>query len=305
MNRARVTLVASVVSFAVLGVGLPASATPDTADRTARAIERVAPGVAVQGVSKGIDGSLTARGRVTVVSPATGKGQVQIGSLSLGLPAVATDAAAVAADGTVVYGGNGADLAVQALSDGARVQAVIGGKSAPTSYTYRLSDGIVPVAQADGSVKLTHQVADGIVVDVATVAAPWARDAHGKAVPTRYTIRGNSLVQVVDHRASGIAYPVVADPRVTVGWGVYIHYTNREARANSTGWRGTINDKAKYTAILCGYIGLNVAAGACAVLTYDVISSVMSTMKRAGATGHGFYYHCWFSGMPLGWGYEH
>ncbi|MDQ8702622.1 DUF2599 domain-containing protein [Streptomyces sp. LHD-70] len=43
--------------------------------------------------------------------------------------------------------------------------------------------------------------------------APWAKTAQGRAVPTRYEVEGNTLVQEVDHRAlPESAYPVVADP---------------------------------------------------------------------------------------------
>ena len=37
-------------------------------------------------------------------------------------------------------------------------------------------------------------------------------DADGKKVPTHYELRGDVLVQVVDHRSSDVAYPVTADP---------------------------------------------------------------------------------------------
>ena len=99
-------------------------------------------------------------------------------------------------------------------------------------------------------------------------------------------------------------YPVVADPRVTFGWGVYIHYRSAEARAATRGWRGTIADKAKYTAIICAAIPAVIAAAGCAMYVYDSISSIVATMRNAGATGRGFVIHFWYSGMPLGWGYE-
>ncbi len=43
-------------------------------------------------------------------------------------------------------------------------------------------------------------------------SSPWAKDANGNNVATHYEIRSENLVQVVDHRGSDVAYPVVADP---------------------------------------------------------------------------------------------
>lgn len=41
----------------------------------------------------------------------------------------------------------------------------------------------------------------------------WAKDAAGVSVPAHYTVEGNTLTQVVQHRgASDVSYPVVADP---------------------------------------------------------------------------------------------
>ncbi|QEW00615.1 DUF2599 domain-containing protein [Microbacterium caowuchunii] len=44
-------------------------------------------------------------------------------------------------------------------------------------------------------------------------AAPWARDAEGKDIPTWFTLEGNQLTQHVDLDAvADIVYPVIADP---------------------------------------------------------------------------------------------
>lgn len=42
--------------------------------------------------------------------------------------------------------------------------------------------------------------------------APWARDADGKDVPTRYDVEGTTLVQYVYHREADVKYGVTADP---------------------------------------------------------------------------------------------
>ncbi len=75
---------------------------------------------------------------------------------------------------------------------------------------------------ADGGFEVQ---ADGRRIGV--VAAPWAVDARGRSLPTHYTLRPDGgLTQVVDTR--GAAFPVVADPKYSVGYHVvpvwYIEY---------------------------------------------------------------------------------
>jgi len=52
--------------------------------------------------------------------------------------------------------------------------------------------------------------ADG--APIAQLATPWARDANGRDVPTRFEIDGTTVVQVVEHRGAGFAYGITADP---------------------------------------------------------------------------------------------
>jgi hypothetical protein len=70
---------------------------------------------------------------------------------------------------------------------------------------------VVPSLNADGSVELLATV-DGTVVVVGYIAVPWATDASRAAVPTRFVVNGNDLIQVVSHTGAGVTYPVVADP---------------------------------------------------------------------------------------------
>ena len=61
-------------------------------------------------------------------------------------------------------------------------------------------DGTVTVFDADGN-------------PVSTIDAPWAYDANGTPVPTRYEIRDGQLVQVVDTAGiENLLYPILADP---------------------------------------------------------------------------------------------
>lgn len=111
--------------------------------------------------------------------------------------------------GSVAFAGeDGTTLVVQAMEDASvRLAVVIGAPDHPTEYEYRM----VPEggrAEAVGEGVLIFDAAGSLVGGLLT---PWARDQDGAAVPTRYEIRGRTIVQVVEHDASH-AYPIVADP---------------------------------------------------------------------------------------------
>ena len=55
---------------------------------------------------------------------------------------------------------------------------------------------------------------------IGAIDAPWARDAAGKSLRSTFAIEGDTLVLRAD--ASGAQFPVVADPRFTVGRGIYM-----------------------------------------------------------------------------------
>lgn len=116
------------------------------------------------------------------------------------------------APGTVAYGSSGGSSnAVQATEDGgARMLTVIAEPNAPTEYAYGINvDGGGRVALTEGGGAAVYGP-DGQPLSV--VAAPWAKDAEGRAVPTHFAVKDGMLVQVVDHNRPGVAYPVTADP---------------------------------------------------------------------------------------------
>ena len=86
---------------------------------------------------------------------------------------------------------------------------------------------------------------------VGVIAAPWAVDANGVAVQTEYKLRGGVLVQTVNH--IGAAYPVVADPSVTLGWNVYVWFDVP----------GEVSASGHWYTIVHAFSG----AGACAAVT--------------------------------------
>lgn len=132
------------------------------------------------------------------------------GSVGLALPAQAEVADGVLVDsGSMVYSGDEVDVVVQPIEDGSvRINTVISDAAAPHEFTYDLDlpSGAVLEPQADGSI---------VILDgdqwIGGVAAPWAVDAAGKAVPTRYEVGEDGFTQVVEADAQ-TRYPVVADP---------------------------------------------------------------------------------------------
>lgn len=116
--------------------------------------------------------------------------------------------------GTATYeNGNSTSSVVLVHETGSvQVATVIDSAAAPSRYDY-------PIDLPEGS-SLVLQDGGAAVIDDATgevlgsFAAPWAKDATGKDVPTRYELNGHTLTQVVDHD-SRFAYPVVADPTYT------------------------------------------------------------------------------------------
>jgi hypothetical protein len=91
-----------------------------------------------------------------------------------------------------------------------QIVTVVENAAAPTEYTYGLDlpKGTTIEETDDGA--LGFVAADGSFLG--GIAAPWAVDAEGTEVPTRYVVSGTDIVQVVDHASGDYVYPIVADP---------------------------------------------------------------------------------------------
>ena len=237
-RRARLALAAILATTALVASAHPATARDHetaAASEVERAVAVVAPPAHVLGGHRSDLGSVTAEGaRAATVAPRDGAGQVVVtGSpglaIGIGLPKEAHDASAVVADGgSVVYlDPEGlADVVVQPLDSGARIATVIHGVNSPTRFSFDFADEVVLRRQGDGSVDLVID-AGGAFLPVGHIDAPWATDALGSPVPTEYVVDGSTLTQVVHHVGSGVAYPVVADPRYSPGILSSTWYFNR------------------------------------------------------------------------------
>lgn len=121
------------------------------------------------------------------------------------------------------------DSAVIEHNDGVQVMAVLEEGETSTSYELTLPDGVELVPSGGGYE--FSVVEDGVRLDIGSIEAPWAVDANGQQIATSYELVGEELVQHIHGEA---AYPVVADPRLTFGVGVYLNVWGWEINAFNT-----------------------------------------------------------------------
>lgn len=149
------------------------------------------------------------------------------GTMSIAPPSGATShheaAALTTADSTVVT--------QQVDENTIRHSAVLDEHSSNKQEYVLTSDEDFKLELTDsGSIDIVHPSDSGRLV-TGQIAAPWAIDADGKSLPTEYDIEGSKVTQVVD--TSNAAFPVVADPKLTYGQGVYLNLTGFEMNAVS------------------------------------------------------------------------
>ncbi|MEU8569988.1 DNRLRE domain-containing protein [Streptomyces pathocidini] len=96
------------------------------------------------------------------------------------------------------------------LDGGSRTLQVIKNASAPREYRAHvdLPDGATLRRESDGTIVIVSADPNE---PVAAIAAPWAKDAAGKPVPTSFRLEGDTLIQTVSIDST-TAFPLVADP---------------------------------------------------------------------------------------------
>lgn len=106
-----------------------------------------------------------------------------------------------------------------AKDNGAQTLIKIESAAASTEYQFPLSipAGYTAAVEADGSVL----VRDTAGIIIGGYKTPWAYDATGAKVPTKFTLDGNTLTQTVDFDENTV-FPVVADPNDFWGWTVCV-----------------------------------------------------------------------------------
>lgn len=159
-------------------------------------------------------------------------GRVTFGSSAISLDLPSTGSQATKSAGRYVLPATEhASLAVAPTDSGTQILIGVESAEAPTSYAFGLgaAAGVRPELTADGGVDLI----DGHGALSAQIAPPWAVDAEGRDVPTRYEVRDGAVTQVVDHRAGDFAYPIVADPKVKfcdLKTAVCVKFTKKETK---------------------------------------------------------------------------
>lgn len=281
--RAALTVLVTLLSLLVW----QACVNPSSADSSGSAYSV---GLAVADVSKAIadrdlpDGGITAPGVVVstvAATPATL--ETANGQLDLGVPSAR--AGTLTREGVVFdTPGNGASVVVQATSTGGlRALIHIGSPGAPTRYAVPLGGEVrgVKLRRDGGATAL-----DSHGTPVAYVAAPWATDANGRAVPTHYEVKGATLYQVVEHTSADFEYGVVADPSVfscDLGLSTCVKLSKSETEAAwmkyaSVGVAGAVT-------YLCTKIPFIPAAAVCVGALAAYGSAMRGTFKSAAAEG--------------------
>ncbi|MFT2752894.1 hypothetical protein [Clavibacter sp. Sh2088] len=112
----------------------------------------------------------------------------------------------VSSENSLVQVSAGEVQAVTVLRDGADT----------TAFSLDLPDGFQAVPRGTGF-DIVALAPDAGSITAGHIDAPWAVDAHGRTIPTRFSIDGHTLTQTIDPREA--AFPVVVDPLVTFGLG--------------------------------------------------------------------------------------
>lgn len=114
-------------------------------------------------------------------------------------------------DGTVAYPSKeGFASAVVPNQDGVQLLTTIADSAAPEVYDYTIdlpAGGGMTLLEG-GAVAVTNSAGESIRM----ISPAFARDRNGTPVKSYYTVSGNVLTQHVEHRGTGAAYPLVADP---------------------------------------------------------------------------------------------
>ncbi|MFD7924208.1 hypothetical protein ACFV3R_34020 [Streptomyces sp. NPDC059740] len=111
---------------------------------------------------------------------------------------------------------------------------------------------------------------------IGDIEAPWAKDANGAAVPTTYTVSGNQLIQNVSF-TSTTAFPVVADPKVSFGWWIYIRFSKSEVKKIGP----KIGGAASVAAYVCDVIPNHTAASVCKAVSAFGLAHIGATFVKA------------------------
>lgn len=184
----------------------------------------------------------------------------------------------------VTFQGGDYSTVVSTKSDASvAVATVLENRQAPTRFEYAVEMPTGASLSTDEYGGAYVLGADGQSV-LATVAPAWAKDANGRPVNSHYEVAGSTLVQVVAHKAQGVAYPVVADPWWGMQYAISAASANRLAALLFTG--------AGISGIVAAICGGSVVGIPCGV-AYGVAAGLLSigggVISYCNANGRGIY----------------
>ncbi|MGO3764453.1 hypothetical protein ACTXM3_18655 [Glutamicibacter arilaitensis] len=177
----------------------------------------------------------------------------------------------------------------------ARAVVAVPDANADRSYNFDLgySDGIVPQLDKDGSVQfvLDPQLGNsrpGVEAEASfgEIKTPWAIDANGKKVPTKFTLKGNTLTQTINP-TKDTTYPVILDPEAE--WkGFYGRLTYSRAETKNMRDEGVV-----IAGLLTGSAGIAamfgpgapVVGAALAAASAAAVGIISATASNASADG--------------------
>ena len=282
-KQVRGAAVAALAATALAAWAPPALATgadgeAHDAAETATEAAKVAGGSELQGSAAHFDAEVRA-------DPATG---VSVDGQYVDFGIVLADAAHLedmqTVSGQAVFTGEGTvpDYVVDASDDRLRVMSVMGGPSDAHSQDYLLdlpADSELTVNEHGGvSITITDE-ASGVTVSIPIFDAPWAVDAEGRTVVTRYEIEGHILRQVVEP-SSSTAYPVTADPttcsRFCYPFKVYFNKAETRTSSNPANVGVAIAGCAALGTLLGGPAGAAALGAACAAAGFAISTTAQN-----------------------------
>jgi hypothetical protein len=143
---------------------------------------------------------------------------------------------------------------------------------APSSFHFdvNLLAGMSLALEPDGSITVSKENGP-----VGSFRPPWARDATGRALATRYRVIGRSIEQKID--TSGAVYPVTADPKYTTGYVTgTVYFKKSETKV--------IASSLTYATVLCGaaaaLVGGPTFAAGCAVAALQMNAQARTAVSR-------------------------
>lgn len=179
---------------------------------------------AVQEITPGLIGETAAESQISIteiassgsilVSDVTGKESSTTTSIELlGVESLSPTATGIS---HIEAAADASEFLVQPLDQGFRILDIIPDSSASNEFSFKIHAPTgTKLVQSLGSIRL--ELGDDIL---GVIRAPWAVDAHGTPLETRYILNGFTVTQVIE-TSSETAYPVVADP----AWGYAVTYS--------------------------------------------------------------------------------